>query len=147
MKTAKIALPIAVLSLIGLIVAMFLFNDTSVAPDENQLGYALGVAFIFLFTIIPMIAFIPFGVAILICELCLLFSHRKFAALTAALVLMCLLLPVVLFVSWISFSGLGQYSTTLAIIVAISTICYIAALVAVFITYFKYRNLHKKEHR
>lgn len=144
MKLAKIALPIAILSLIGLAVALFTFNSTSVAPDENQLGYALGLPFIIIFTLIPMISFIPFGGAIIICELFLLFSRRKFAALTGALVLMCILLPVVLYVSYMCIFGLGQYSPTLVIIVAVSAVCYLAALVLVFINYFKYRKLHKK---
>ena len=145
MKTAKIALPLSVLALIGIILAMILFDKMSTAPDDERLSYGLSYAFLLIINIIPMILFIPVGIGIIVCEICLFAARNKLATLTAALVLMCVLLPTVLFASIMSLSALAQFSAAFAVIVALSMACYITALVMVFISYFKVRAKLKKE--
>ena len=145
MKTAKIALPLSILALIGIILATLLFDKMSTAPDDEQLSYGLTYIVLLIINIIPMILFIPFGIGIIICEICLFATRNKFAALTAALVLLCVLLPTVLFASIMSLSALAGFSVAFAVIVALSMACYVAALIMVFISYFKVRALLKKE--
>lgn len=145
MKIAKIFLPLSVLALVGIILATVLYDKLSTAPDEGQLAYGLSYIFFFIINLIPMILFALFGIAILICEVCLFAARNKFPALTAALILMSILLPVMLFSTILSLSSLAAYSTAFTVIIALSMACYFAALIAVYISYFKVRALRKKE--
>lgn len=145
MKIAKIALPLSVLALIGIVLATFLFGQMATPPEDDGLAFGLSYIFLIVINMIPMIIFGIMGIGILICEVCLFAARNKFAALTAALVMMCILVPVVLFSSILLLMSLARYSAVFTVIVALSMVIYIAALIAVFISYFKARALRNKE--
>lgn len=142
MKIAKIFVPLALLSLVGIIIAMVMFNQTAnnSGPAEDQLAFGLTYIFLLIFTIIPMGLFIPFGLAIIICWICMLAKRNNYPSLTGALVLMCLLLPLVLFTSIYSLMALAQYSTAFLAIVAGSAALYLASLIAVIVAHVKERK-------
>ena len=145
MKLAKIMVPLAVLPLIGMLLAMY-FNDYTPLIDYEELPPELAFLVIFelLFTlllhgaaVLPMMLFIPFGVAILICALCIFVAKGKFASVTAALVLTCVLSPVVIYLLLYSLIVLIDYMFITSLVIAICAAHYIAALVMIFIAYFK----------
>lgn len=140
MKLAKIAVPLSVLSLIGIILAMVIFNKTFSVSEEEQLGFALGYFFLINFTFWPMAIFIPFGFALVVCEICMLAKRDKYPALTGALVLMILLLPLVLFVSAYTLLALASYSAAFTSVMAVSFIIYLASFLTVCIAHAKERR-------
>ena len=140
MKTAKIALPLSLLSLVGIIASILLFGKIAAAPDGEELSFGFTYIFLIIINYIPILLFIPLGIGIFVCEICLFFARNKLATLKAALVLMCLLLPVMLFVAVYSLAALLQFSSVIAAMLVLSLLLYIGALIAVFISYFKTRH-------
>ena len=137
MKTVKIALPLSLLPLIGMFIAVH-FNGFEMPPEGS--GYAgllvlFAYFFIMVLTIAPLFIFIPFGIALLICELCLFVSQGKFATLTATLVLMCILVPVLALIVAYACVVLSSimWGATLGLIAC--AVLYLAAFVAVVVGY------------
>ena len=142
MKLAKAVLPFSVLALIGIICAV-LFNKGGASGDENQLGAALGYFFTLVLNIVPMALFIPFGVAFIICEICLFCVRNPIPTMIAVLVLKCLLLPVLLFTTLTVGGTLLTHSALFGAIIIGCAVLYGACLVALFVSYFTDRKYYR----
>lgn len=133
MKLAKTALPLAVLSLIGIAVAILMFNRISPTEENADKTFAFGYLFLILIVRYPLIASIPLAIAILICELCLFIAPNKSATIKAAIVLMCILLPIMLFVAIYALIIFSTDYPLVTAIIALCILCYLASLVAAFV--------------
>ena len=135
MKLAKIALPVAILSLAGLIITFLSVGKLAKVPEGDEaLGFGLSLFFIYgLFGAPITIAFIVAGVILFICEICLFLVPNKRTALTVAIVFMCIILIVVFVVSLYILNGFAAYSKLLTALTIICDIFYLGSLVTVFI--------------
>ena len=137
MKIAKIVIPLSLLPLIGMFVAVH-YNSFEMPPEgSGYIGVIAYLAYLFVMwiTYLPMLIFIPFGIALLICELCLFVTQGKFAALTAALVLMCILLLAVAVMAAYAYVVLYAFMWQTAVIMLACAEFYLAALVAMIVGY------------
>ena len=145
MKLVKVALPLSVLPLIGMMLAVR-FNDFTLPPAEAEfigILYLL-VAFVMIgLTYLPFMIFIPFGLSLLICELCLFVVKEKRATVIAAIVLMSILSPVVLLTAVYAIAVLSKFMLISAIAVVVCALLYVAALVLVNVGYFEERAKQK----
>lgn len=149
MKIVKIALPLSVLPLIGMILAVR-FNDFTFPPAEaGFIGFLyLICAMVFIgVTYLPLIIFIPFGLSFLICELCLFLAKDERATAIAAIVLMSILSPVVLLTAVYAIIVLTEFMVISAIAIAACAVLYHVALALVYVGYFLERAKCKQIER
>ena len=142
MKLAKIALPFSVVALVVMLCAVLL-NKGVTAENENQLALGLGLFFVYVLNIVPLALFIPFGVALLICELCLFFVHNPLGTMIAAIVLKFVLLPAVLFVAVMLGGLMLEISLLYGIMIIAGAALYGLCLVAMFVSYFMERKYYR----
>lgn len=142
MKLAKLVLPFSVLALIGIACAI-LFNKGVASGDENQLGDAIGYFLMIILNIVPLVLFIPFGVALLICELCLFLVHNPLGTMIAVLVLKCLLLPVILYTAVTAGGVILAHSVLFGAIIIACAVVYGLSLIVMFVSYFTERRYYR----
>ena len=146
MKLVKIALPLSVLPLVGMILAVR-FNDFTPPPAEaGFIGflYFLIAAILISITYLPLIIFIPFGLSFLICEMCLFIAKEERATVIAAIVLMSILSPVVLLTAVYAITVLSEFMAISAIAIVACAVLYIVTLALVYVGYFLDRAQRKK---
>ena len=157
MKLSKIFLPIAFVGFIGLTIILWVLvvqGAFVIEPGEDAdasaelatgIAAAFGAFFLIIFNAAVTLLFAGFGLGILICWICMFKGRNKFAALTGALVLLCLIFPTVLIaaiVTCVSFVA----NVPLSIVVAIfSLLGFLTSFVGVCVGYGKERALRKKE--
>lgn len=133
MKIAKIVLPFSILALVVILFAV-LVNKGATSDNEDQLALGIGLFFMFILNIIPLALFIPFGVALLICELCLFLVRNPKGTMIAVIILMLVLLAAVVFVAFMMGSIILEisrlYGTMIIGGAVLYGLCYVAILTA-----------------
>ena len=142
MKLAKIFLPLSVLSIIG-IACLVLLGGTQLNSGNSDAGDALGFIFTLFFNLIPLIAYIPFGLAFIVCEICLFAVPKKNKTMIAVIVLKSVLLVVVLYNVIFMTLSLIKFSPLFAALLILCGVLYIASLVIMFVDYFKNRKKYE----
>ena len=139
MKLARILVPVSILALVAMMIAA-LINKEAVSGDQNQAAVGLALFFVYILTMAPLLLFIPFGVALLICELCLLIVRNPIATMIAIIVLKCILLPVVLYVAVMMGNALLLVSALYGALMIGGAVLYGLSLIAMFVAFFKERS-------
>ena len=142
MKLAKIFLPLSILSIIG-IACLVLLGGTQLNSGDTDAGAAIGFVFVLLFNIVPLIAYIPFGLAFMVCEICLFAVPKKNKTMIAVIVLKSLLLVVVLYNVIFMTLSLIEFSPLFATLLILCGALYLASLVIMFVDYFKNKKKYE----
>ena len=155
MKLAKIFLPIAVVSLLAMVVIMWItFAMGAIVPDvegggAEALGAGIaamfGALFIIIINVAATILFGGFALGIFICWICVFKSRKKFNALTGAFVLSCLIFPLVLVAAIITALLYVATSPIGAVVVLLGFAFFLAAFIGVCVAFGKANALRKKE--
>lgn len=119
----QILMPVVVAAIVVLLVLQIKFGELH--PD-NDVGIAY--VFIFLLSIIPMFAMAILGAAGIVISILLFTVKNKLKAVTAALVIVCLLVPFALFNAFVVVSSLLSY-----IEVPVAAIAVVAADIAALV--------------
>ena len=155
MKLAKIFLPIAVVSLLAMVVIMWVvFAMGAIAPDiegggEEALGAGIaavfGALFLIIINVVATLLFSGFALGIFICWICVFKSAKKFNALIGGLVLSCLIFPLVLIAAIITALLYVATSPAGAVIVLLGFVLFLAAFIGVCGAFGKAKAQRKRE--
>ena len=134
MKITRFVLPVSILALVAIMCAV-LINKGATSDNENQLALGLGLFFVFILNIVPLALFIPFGVALLICELCLFFVRNPKGTMIAVIILMLVLLAAVVFVAFMMGSIILEISLLHGAMIIGGAVLYGLSYVAIITAY------------
>ena len=141
MKLAKIFVPISFVGLIGLIVIIWAVFAGSFA----SIGIAISALLFMVMGVVATIIFSGFTLGVLICWICIFKGRNKFAALTGALVLLCLALPLIIIVAALTIMMYSAVSPIGIVFAIFSLLGFLTSFVGVCVAYGKAKSLRNQE--
>lgn len=155
MKLAKIFVPISFVGFLGLIIIMWAVFGMGPFAGEiggegadaigTGIGLAISALLIVVLDVVATIIFSGYTLGVLICWICIFTGRNKFAALTGALVLLSLALPLIIFATILTIMMYIAVSPIGLVVALFCLLSFLTSFVGVCVAYGKAKSLRNQE--